>query len=103
MTRSDLIDQLCRLYPQVEAKLIEDAVSLFFFEIASSLNKGQRVELRGLGTFSIRERGKRVGRNPKTGEKVMIEPKLTPFFKAGKELREAINQKHFRPQLFCID
>ena len=98
MTRSDLVRQLCQLYPHVEPHLMEDAVSLFFFEIATALQREDRVELRGFGSFCLRKRGKRVGRNPKTGERVEVDEKWVPFFKAGKELKEIINKKGFKPE-----
>jgi integration host factor subunit beta len=103
MTRSDLVTQLCGLYPQVESRLIEDAISLFFFEIASALQQNARVELRGFGSFCLRKRRERLGRNPKTGKRVAVQAKWLPFFKGGKELKEAANQKHYRPQLFQLD
>lgn len=103
MTRSELVKQLSDLYPELEPCLIEDAVSLFFFEIGTTLQRQNRVELRGFGTFVLRHRKKRAGRNPKTGEKVTIPPKWAPFFKAGKELKACLNQETFRPQLFQID
>lgn len=102
MTRSELINQLCELYPGVESNLMADAVSLFFFEISSALQRNTRVELRGFGSFSLRQRDARTGRNPKTGQAVSVETKWVPFFKAGKEMKEALNQKYYRPQLFRI-
>lgn len=95
MTRSDLVRQLCQLYPHVEPHLMEDAVSLFFFEIATALQREDRVELRGFGSFCLRKREKRIGRNPKTGERVEVDEKWIPFFKAGKELKAIINQSEF--------
>ena len=91
MTRSDLVNRLCQLYPETDHRLVEDAVSLFFFEIISTLQRNDRVELRGLGSFCLRKREKRMGRNPKTGESVPVEEKWVPFFKAGKELKATIN------------
>ena len=91
MTKSDLVGKIYALYPELGKNLVEDAVSLFFSEIAAALQKGQRVELRGFGSFSIRKREGRNGRNPKTGTPVQVAEKWSPFFKAGKELRETIN------------
>jgi integration host factor subunit beta len=93
MTRSDLVNRLCQLYPETDHRLVEDAVSLFFFEIVSTLQRNDRVELRGLGSFCLRKREKRMGRNPKTGEPVPVDEKWVPFFKAGKELKAVINQQ----------
>ena len=93
MTRSDLINRLCQLHPEMDHQLIEGAVSIFFLEIVSTLQRDDRVELRGLGSFCLRKREKRMARNPKTGEPVPVEKKWIPFFKAGKKLRVAINQK----------
>ena len=70
---------------------VEKAVDVIFGEISSALAKGHRVELRGFGAFSVRYRDRRVGRNPRTGEKVDVEGKHVPFFKAGKGLRERLN------------
>ncbi len=92
MTKSDLVSQLYARYPELGRHFVEDAVSLFFSEIGNALQKNQRVELRGFGSFCLRKRDKRTGRNPKTGETVDVPEKWTPFFKAGKELRETINR-----------
>src|SRR6056300_1392540 len=99
MTKSDLVAQLVQLYPHVDPRLLEDATSLFFFEISNALQRQERVELRGLGTFSLRIRQARKGRNPKTGEAVEVEEKCVPFFKMGKELRTVINEKNSSPPL----
>ena len=69
----------------------EAVVNLFFSEMANTLAKGERVEIRGLCSFFVKEYGAYVGRNPKTGECVMIGPKKLPFFKAGKELKERVD------------
>lgn len=92
MTKSDLIVKIYERYPELGRHLVEDSVSLFFAEIASALQKGQRVELRGFGSFCLRKRASRLGRNPKTGETVSVQEKWSPFFKAGKELKEIVNK-----------
>jgi len=99
MTRSDLVALLSTLYPQADTHLMEDAVALFFFEIGAALQRGDRVELRGFGSFCLRKRKEKIGRNPKTGERVTVEEKWAPFFKAGKELKEIVNleKNHYIP------
>jgi integration host factor subunit beta len=97
MTRSDLVEKLYQLYPEFGRRLIEDAVSLFFFEISMALKRGDRVEIRGFGSFCLRERKGRVARNPKTGEKVSVCGKKVPFFRAGRELKMIVNQPHYSP------
>ena len=72
------------------------------FEIGSALQRQQCVELRGLGTFSLRLRKARKGRNPKTGESVAVEEKCVPFFKMGKELKSVINDKNYEPPPFKV-
>jgi integration host factor subunit beta len=72
---------------------VERIVAAIFDEIANALARGQRVELRGFGAFSVKQRGARVGRNPRTGDSVDVAEKYIPFFKTGKELREKLNPK----------
>lgn len=91
MTKSELIQLLVDKNPQLHSSDIEKLVSTVFDEITTALAKGDRVELRGFGAFSVREREARTGRNPRTGEQVEVPSKRTPFFKVGKELRERIN------------
>ncbi|MGL5785030.1 MAG: integration host factor subunit beta [Alphaproteobacteria bacterium] len=91
MTKSELIHRIQEKYPELGRRLIEDSISLFFNEIATSLQKGHRIELRGFGSFCLRKRGKRTGRNPRTGETVEVSEKYVPFFKAGKAFRELLN------------
>lgn len=91
MTRSELISKIltnCRHLSQAQ---VEKSVDLIFDHVIGSLAKGRRVELRGFGTFSLRKREQRMGRNPRTGESVMVANKTVPFFKTGKELRAAVN------------
>lgn len=91
MTKSDLIQKLNQQFPEMTLRDVEKAVDIFFGEICTALSKGNRVELRGFGAFSVRYRERHVGRNPRTGEKVDVEGKHVPFFKAGKGLRERLN------------
>jgi integration host factor subunit beta len=92
MTRSELIAELARLNPHLMQRDVEAIVATVFDEITAALARGDRVELRGFGAFSVKGREPRVGRNPRTGEPVEVGSKRMPFFKAGKELRERINR-----------
>ena len=92
MIKSELIQRLTEENPHLYHRDVERIVSTVFDEIAGALSDGDRVELRGFGAFSVKHREARVGRNPRTGEAVNIEEKWTPFFKAGKEMRERLNQ-----------
>lgn len=92
MTRSELITRLAERFPQLLIKDVQVSVSEIINGICQTLIKGDRVEVRGFGSFSLNYRPPRVGRNPKTGEKVAISGKHTPHFKAGKELRELVDQ-----------
>ena len=94
MLRSELIARLAEENPSLKAREIEKIVDVIFDEIAAALERGDRVELRGFGAFSVRKREARVGRNPRTGEAVDVESKHVPFFKAGKELRSRLNNGH---------
>ena len=91
MIKSELVQKLADENPNLFHRDIERIVSIFFDEIADSLARGERVELRGFGAFSVKHRPSRVGRNPRSGEPVAIEEKYTPFFKSGKELRDRLN------------
>ena len=92
MIRSELLQALHRDNPELRADEVEQIVDIFFDEIADRLAEGGRVELRGFGAFSTRERDARLGRNPRTGELVDVPAKRVPFFKAGKEMRRRLNQ-----------
>jgi integration host factor subunit beta len=92
MTRSELIAELARLNPHLMQRDVEAIVATVFDEITAALSRGDRVELRGFGAFSVKAREPRIGRNPRTGEQVEVGSKRMPFFKAGKELRERINR-----------
>ena len=91
MTKSELILRLAESNPHLYQRDVERIVSTIFDEISSALARGDRVELRGFGAFSVKNRPARVGRNPRTGESVEVEEKWVPFFKTGKELRERLN------------
>ena len=91
MTKSELIAKLTNKNSTLQAQDIENVVNTVFSEITNALVEGNRVELRGFGAFSIRERDARIARNPRTGEKVQVEAKRVPFFKMGKDLKERIN------------
>lgn len=91
MTRSELISRVAAANPHLFHRDVERIVTTIFDEITAALARGDRVELRGFGAFSIKERGERVGRNPRTGEAVQVESKYIPYFKTGKQLRERLN------------
>lgn len=92
MTKSELITRLANRFPQLVAKDADYAVKMILDEMTTSLVRGDRIEIRGFGSFSLNHRPARVGRNPKSGEKVMVPEKRVPHFKAGKELRERVDQ-----------
>ena len=91
MTRSELIAQLAASNPHLRQPDVELIVSTIFDEITDALARGDRVELRGFGAFSIKRRDPRTGRNPRTGTAVEVSAKAVPYFKPGKELRERVN------------
>ena len=91
MTRSELIAKLAAKNPALYHRDIERLVSTILDEIGGALERGDRVELRGFGAFSIKHREARTGRNPRTGETVEVEAKRLPFFKTGKALRDRLN------------
>lgn len=91
MTKSELIQRLAERNPHLYMRDIEKIVDTVFNEITQALVEGDRVELRGFGAFSVKERESRTGRNPRTGESVFVEAKRLPFFKTGKALRERLN------------
>jgi len=91
MTKSELIARLAEANPHLYQRDVERIVNTVFEEITAALVNGDRVELRGFGAFSIKERAARMGRNPRTGEAVRVDSKLIPYFKTGKLLREKLN------------
>lgn len=92
MTKSELISELAAANPHLLGRDVEIIVGTIFDEITSALARGERVELRGFGAFTVKRRDARTGRNPRTGEAVPVDEKAVPFFKAGKELREKVNR-----------
>ena len=91
MIKSELIQKIAEDNPHLYQRDVERIVSTVFEEITSALSRGDRVELRGFGAFSVKRRDSRMGRNPRTGEAVPVPAKSVPFFKTGKELRERMN------------
>ena len=91
MTKSELVQRLAELNPHLYLRDVEKIVETFFDDITDALVRGDRVELRGFGAFSVKQRDPRVGRNPRTGETVQVEAKRLPFFKTGKGLRDRLN------------
>ena len=91
MIRSELVHKLCGDFPDLTQREVEGVVTALFDAITAQLAKGGRVELRGFGAFSTRQRDARTGRNPRTGESVDVDAKRVPYFKPGKEMRERLN------------
>jgi len=91
MTKAELVDEVAKVV-QLTKKQAETIVNIVFDSIVESLRAGQKIELRGFGSFRLRSRKSRTGRNPKTGEKVEVPSKKIPYFKPGKELKELINK-----------
>ncbi|MHB8283891.1 MAG: integration host factor subunit beta [Caulobacteraceae bacterium] len=91
MLKSNLVDRLAGEHPELTRREAERVVAVVMDEVITALEQGGRVELRGFGTFEIRTRQARVGRNPQTGETVQVELKATPFFTSGKALRQRLN------------
>src|SRR2546430_11858394 len=91
MTKAELVDEVARVV-SLTKKQAETIVNIVFDSIVDSLRSGQKIELRGFGSFRLRSRKSRTGRNPKTGEKVDVPSKKIPYFKPGKELKELINK-----------
>ncbi|MGZ0019550.1 MAG: integration host factor subunit beta [Proteobacteria bacterium SG_bin4] len=93
MTKSELISRLAARFPQLVTKDAELSVKTIIDAMAKSLAKGERIEIRGFGSFDLNYRPPRIGRNPKSGEKVKVPEKYVPHFKAGKEMRERVDFK----------
>ena len=91
MTKSELIAQIAARNPHLYQRDVERIVTSIFDEISKALGRGDRVELRGFGAFSVKQRDARVGRNPRTGESVSVAEKAVPYFKTGKQLRDLLN------------
>ena len=93
MTRSELIEKIANKNPHLMLKDVERIVAVIFDTIIASLAKGERVEFRGFGAFSVRNRSSRIAKNPRTGELVSVEERKIPHFKIGKQLFELLNNK----------
>jgi integration host factor subunit beta len=93
MTKSELIQRIAEINPHLYHRDVERIVSTIFDEVGQALSRGDRVELRGFGAFSVKRRDARIGRNPRTGSAVAVTEKFIPFFKTGKQLRERLNDK----------
>jgi integration host factor subunit beta len=93
MIRSELIQKIADDNPHLYQRDVERIVNTIFEEIIDAMARGDRVELRGFGAFSVKKRDARIGRNPRTGETVQVEEKHVPFFKTGKLLRDRLNGK----------
>ncbi len=94
MIKSELIQKVAAANPHLYQRDVEQIVNVILEEIIAALARGDRVELRGFGAFTIRHRSARQGRNPRTRETVFVEEKFVPFFKTGKELRERLNRDY---------
>ncbi len=92
MTKRELIEKLADRVKELSLKDAELVVNTIFDTMTDALTSGDRIEIRGFGSFQVKERSAREGRNPRTGEKVQVEAKKVPFFKVGKELREKVDQ-----------
>lgn len=91
MTKSELIESLARQLPHLAFKDVELAVNCVVEQMSETLSAGERIEIRGFGSFSLHHRAPRMGRNPKTGEAVSLTAKYVPHFKPGKELRDRVD------------
>jgi integration host factor subunit beta len=91
MTKSELITYITEKNPHLYQRDVERIITTIFEEISTALSRGDRVELRGFGAFSIKQRNARIGRNPRTGETVKVSAKRVPYFKTGKQLRNMLN------------
>ncbi len=92
MTKSELIARLAARFPQLVSKDAEYAVKMMLDAMTDALVRGERIEIRGFGSFGLNHRPARLGRNPKSGDKVEVPEKFVPHFKAGKELRERVDE-----------
>ncbi len=98
MTKSELIESLYKKLPHLAYTDVEMAVKTIIESMTDALGSGQRIEIRGFGSFSLHHRPARMGRNPKTGESVALQEKYVPHFKPGKELRERVNEAWLKQQ-----
>ncbi len=90
MTKSELMENIAEQHPNIAKKHIEFIIKSVFDSIKQSLQNGEKVEIRGFGSFKIREKSSKIGRNPKTGSKVNVPDKKLPYFKPGKEIKESL-------------
>lgn len=97
MTKRDLIDEVAKAFPQLARRDAEVVVNAVFDTMTGALVRGDRIEIRGFGSFVVKQREAREGRNPKTGAVVPVEAKRVPFFKVGKELRLRVDGKPWTP------
>jgi integration host factor subunit beta len=93
MIKSELVQRISETNPHLYQRDVENIVDAILDEITRALARGDRVELRGFGAFSVKERPARLGRNPRTGEQVKVTEKVVPYFKTGKEMRERLNRR----------
>ena len=93
MTKNDLIKEVQKNLKAYSYKDVTYAVNIIFDSMIKAIKRGERIEIRGFGNFTIRERKPRLGRNPKSGAEVKLEKRKVPFFKTGKELREMVDKK----------
>ncbi|GGF02454.1 integration host factor subunit beta [Stappia taiwanensis] len=91
MIKSELVQRIAEQNPHLYQRDVENIVNAILDEVTDALKNGNRVELRGFGAFSVKNRPARTGRNPRTGQKVEVDEKFVPFFKTGKEMRERLN------------
>ena len=94
MIKSELVQRIAEHNPHLYQRDVENIVNAILDEIVAALARGDRVELRGFGAFSVKKRDARTGRNPRTGEQVEVQEKSVPFFKTGKEMRERLNENY---------
>ena len=92
MIKSELVQRISERNPHLYLRDVENIVNAILDEVTEALARGDRVELRGFGAFSVKKREARLGRNPRTGDHVEVSEKFVPFFKTGKELRERLNE-----------
>jgi len=93
MIKSELVQRISTSNPHLYQRDVENIVNAILNEIVAAMSRGDRVELRGFGAFTVKHRAARQGRNPRTGDTVFVEDKFVPFFKTGKELRERLNRE----------
>ena len=92
MIKSELVQRIAAQNPHLYQRDVENIVNAILGEVIAALSRGDRVELRGFGAFSVKRRDARIGRNPRTGDSVQVAEKHIPFFKTGKQLRDRLNQ-----------